>query len=550
MRLILLLTLLLVVSTSGVVNAGLVVDPMDGKADSKKALLEAGKQIYLHGKLPNGKNISAIVRGDVLLKGSQYACANCHRRSGIGSSEGGDLVPPVVGTSLFSARVGGLHENYTLGEMYNETRPGYTTESLGKALRQGIDPAGRRLSPLMPRFFLTDHDVLALSTYLGSLTVELPPGITENEIHFATITTPGTEISRKAMLDVLTTFFDIKNAGTRNETKRAKYAPFQKKWMYESYRLWKLHVWDLSGPEKSWPAQLQKLYEKQPVFAILGGVGNGDWQNIHHFCEKQELPCLLPQIALPPAQADEDFYSIYFSRGIEIEAMALSNWLISRGDSPQTVIQILHDNHESNVAASTLSKALSSSGRFNLRTLKLKVGEVPSSRFWSTLGDEPGDSVWVLWLDSMDLNGLGQLTKPPPSAIYLSATLQKDITSLQKHPLYKMFTLLSPYQPPGNETNTFRFRNWAHLRKLHVTDLHLQSSTFLAATLAGESLMHMQGNFSRDYFIERIEHMMDNMINPSLYPRLSLAPGQRFAAKGCYVWEMDKDFDTAEWIVP
>lgn len=549
-----LLALLSLLCCVGVTAGTEEIKPAQESPPSRQELIAAGKRIYLHGILPGGNGITARVRGDVTLQGAQYACANCHRRSGIGSSEGGDIVPPVVGSSLFSPRVSGLHAQYPSGGgMLNITRPAYTTETLGQVLRQGIDPAGRALSPLMPRFVLTDEEVRALSAYLSTLTVSMPPGIGDKEIHFATITTPGSEADRGPMLEVFTTFFRDKNAGTRSETRRAENAPYHKEWVYGAYRQWRLHVWDLRGPEQTWPAQLQGLYEKQPVFAIIGGVGKGNWQPIHRFCEQQEMPCVLPHIALPPSQADRDFYSIYFSRGVELEAQALASVLSATGSESSAIIQVLRDTPAARAAAGTLRQALPGKKSGALTDIVLKRDKPLSSDFWSQLAAEHGNAAWVLWLDRSDLTGLERLAPDhaeQPAAIYLSATLQNDISQLQQHPLHHRFTLLSPHQIPGDENNTFRFRTWARLRKLPVSDLHLQSSSFLAATLVGESLMHLRGNLSREYFIERIEHMMDNMINTSLYPRLSLAPGQRYAAKGCYVWDMDKRFDSARWIVP
>ena len=73
--------------------------------------------------------------------------------------------------------------------------------------------------------------------------------------------------------------------------------------------------------------------------------------------------------------------------------------------------------------------------------------------------------------------------------------------------------------------------------------------------MAGEGLKHIRGFFNREYFIERIEHMIDNANYTSVYPRISLAPNQRFVAKGFYIAQLgngDKARLQAvtEWLIP
>src|SRR5256886_17116185 len=41
--------------------------------------------------------------------------------------------------------------------------------------------------------------------------------------------------------------------------------------------------------------------------------------------------------------------------------------------------------------------------------------------------------------------------------------------------------------------------------------------------------------FVRDYLIERVEMALDHRVLTGYYPRLSLAPGHRFASKGGYI---------------
>jgi hypothetical protein len=41
--------------------------------------------------------------------------------------------------------------------------------------------------------------------------------------------------------------------------------------------------------------------------------------------------------------------------------------------------------------------------------------------------------------------------------------------------------------------------------------------------------------FSRDYFVERVEHTVMTTIAPTVFPHVNLGPGKRFASKGAYI---------------
>src|SRR6185369_9443479 len=125
---------------------------------------QLGKQLYWHGVTSSGVPLRATTGGDISVTGSQFSCVTCHRPSGFGSSEGGKYVPPITGPILFSPRQ--LDRNRIFKKLFEEAqppgftadvrkprmRPAYTDQTLIDALRHGVDPAARKLDPLMPRF--------------------------------------------------------------------------------------------------------------------------------------------------------------------------------------------------------------------------------------------------------------------------------------------------------------------------------------------------------------------------------------------------------------
>ena len=205
-----------------------------------------------------------------------------------------------------------------------------------QALRDGVDPAGRPLSPTMPRYAVSAADAKALGAYLRTLGEQAPPGVDEAIVNVATILTPRVSAERRAsMLDVLRTFVRAKNGGTRYETRRREKGPWDMKQQYQGYRDWVLHEWELQGAPGEWPAQLEELYRKQPVYAIVGGIADEDWSPIDAFCARHKIPAVLPQTPLPPSSpAGDGFYSLYFSKGVALEAQAIAHHLAGGGASP------------------------------------------------------------------------------------------------------------------------------------------------------------------------------------------------------------------------
>ena len=502
---------------------------------------EVGKRIYREGLLSSGQPLESAVQSNLKLSGDQAACANCHRRSGFGASEGELTARPVTGPALFSAFNAPNPKMYPSSAKSMGTRPAYTDETLARAIREGIDAAGRPLHAAMPRFTLDEGAMKSLIGYLKTLSVAPSPGVTNDTIHFATIVTEGvTAEKRQAMLNVMESFVRDKNAGTRHETLRAKRAGWDMEREYRAYRNWQVHVWELAGEPETWRSQLEAHYRRQPVFALLSGIAAGTWRPVHDFCERFEIPCLFPNADAPPIE-ETDYYSFYFSKGVSLEAESLAHFLDNNpaetGAGP--ILQIFRNDDVAGRAAEAFRKALK-----NQSARVVDIGIDPkqplTADFWSTLTIRETPSVLVLWLNEPDLNELNAISGAgyPRLRIYLSSTLAAGLLSSVPQGLKEKIRFLHSFDLPGQlDRRLFRMNAWLKARKIEQTDQRIQANTYFALTQTGNALMHLVDNFSRDYFVEQIEHGVDNSVAPSVYSRLSLGPGQRFAAKSCSIVE-------------
>jgi hypothetical protein len=96
---------------------------------------------------------------------------------------------------------------------------------------------------------------------------------------------------------------------------------------------------------------------------------------------------------------------------------------------------------------------------------------------------------------------------------------------------------------------------WFAIRHIAVVDERVQADTYLACGLLAETLSHMADSFIRDYLVERVEGMLEHRILTAYYPRLALAPNQRFASKGGYIVHFAEPRGTrliadSGWIAP
>jgi cytochrome c553 len=505
--------------------------------------------------------VRAVVQGDVEVEGTQLNCAGCHRRSGFGSTEGVAFVPAVTGAALYGERSPNGADLFR--RLFQEvqpaiararvrepsTRPAYTDKTLAAALRDGRDPSGYALDPLMPRYRLSDDEVRHLAAYLKSLSSSPAPGVTPSEIHFATVVAGGVrEEERRAVLDVAGAYFRWKNSETRHLQQRSGLAgPYQKDFFAAS-REWVLHRWELKGAPSTWPAQLEAYYREQPVFALLGGAGRGDWRPVHDFCERREVPCLFPNTD-EPVVSPAGFYSLYLSKGLAVEAEALALYLRgqaspvddARAGDAERVVQVYRDAGRGRVLARAFRQALQlqESGAEDLLDRPVRTKEKLTTAFWKSLLERSRPSALVLWLGDEDLRALESVATRAVTVrrLFLSYTLLGENPRLPASGFRDRVYLAYPFAlPQAAGPHVYRARAWLRSKGVGgASEERLRLNTYFALSVAEHSLMRLAGNFFRDYFVESVEQETESTANPGVFPHMSLGPGQRFASKGCYI---------------
>ncbi|MEW7986647.1 MAG: hypothetical protein AB2805_02705 [Candidatus Thiodiazotropha sp.] len=518
----------------------------DADIDSRAYTL--GKQFYTEGLQPNGKLVKATIQGDIAVEGDQLICETCHRKSGMGSTEGQQVVPAVAGNVLFKP----LKLPVSKPPEPPVFREGYTKKTLMAAIRDGIDANGKPLDPFMPRYKIDDETLDGLMVYLDTLSQTMSPGVTDNTIHFATIVlSSNSKQKNKALLDVMEQYVLQKNIETRYESKRAKNAPWHKEWLFKPYRKWQIHTWELRGEKESWPAQLADYYQKQPVFALVNGIVPSGWELVHEFCERETIPCLFPTTSLPVID-ETDFYTIYLTKGAVHEAEAVASY-ITKTLSVKSAIQIIDKSSQlSMVSADTLRNELKKNG---LVVDDVVIGDPRGSS--QLLPELDSQRAVVLWLDREKSDWFiseasRQKNRPP---IILSTLYYGHDSSCIPNDLVNSLVFVHTSEMPDN-TNKLLVRStgWFKSKRIYdPSEKETQANAYFALKVVGDAVKHIRGYFYRDYFIEKIEHMIDDLPYTSIYPRVSMAPDQRFVSRGYYIARLDGKGgirNITEWIAP
>lgn len=121
---------------------------------------EPGEAIYQRGE---GAKIAEVDFGAPPASAplTLFPCGGCHGGDGRGVAEGGVVAPEI--------RWSYLSKPYALRGGPFRLRPAYDEKLFARALREGVDSAGRKFGVAMPRYRLNDAEIAGLLAYLRQL---------------------------------------------------------------------------------------------------------------------------------------------------------------------------------------------------------------------------------------------------------------------------------------------------------------------------------------------------------------------------------------------
>jgi len=287
---------------------------------------------------------------------------------------------------------------------------------------------------------------------------------------------------------------------------------------------------------------------------VISGLGGKTWEPVHQFCQEESIPCFFPNVDLPVV-AEGDFYDVYFSKGVLLEAQLIARKIQDTAKTMgiQRVIQVYREGDIGAAAAKALHDAMASQGLAIVYRV-LKPGGA-GAELAAAVEMAKAEDMLILWLRPDDLRNLPP--EPPKSSSVFVSGLMGGLEDAPIGGGWRGVTSMTyPFELPARRAVLLNYPlGWFRMQRIPVVAEQTQIDTYIACGIVSENLRNMLDNFVRDYLVENVEVMLSTRIVNGYYTRLGLAPGQRFASKGGYIVHFLGDDGKklaaeGDWVVP
>jgi ABC-type branched-subunit amino acid transport system substrate-binding protein len=476
-----------------------------------------GKQIYLQGASPSGKEILAYV-GDSSLEvpGTVMACANCHGIAGQGKIEGG-INPSNITWEALTKPYGVTHVN-------ERKHPAYTSRALELAITRGVDPAGNKLLNTMPRYQISKEDLDDLVVYLKRLGTDVDPGISDTKIVIGTAvpsTGPIGELSQ-AVRDVIAAVFAETNAQGGVYSRQLELKSVA------------------AADTKVTRADIEKLIRDENVFALTGVMIAGVENEILPLLAEQQVPLVGPLTLDPKTGLPLNRQVFYVLDGTAGQARALISFMVKKPESKGLTIAVVHSGGD--LAASTTEAVKDQARKEKLPApqvveyskenfaadqivKRLRQANVTALFFMGNVAD-----LVAMMKEAASVNWFPQIFVQSGTA---SAALFEAPAGFEG----KVFCMFPSAPADQTEEAVKEFRLLGEKYKLPQKHVAAQVSAYSAAKILIEALKRVGKDLSRERLIQALEGFYN--YQTGLTPPITYGPNRRVGAMGAYIVMVD-----------
>ena len=476
-----------------------------------------GKQIYVQGTSPSGKEILAYVGESSLeVPGSAMACANCHGLDGQGKPEGG-VVPSNLTWEVLTKPYGLTHAD-------GRRHPPYTERGLELAITRGTDPAGNKLLGVMPRYAMSSEDLGDLVAYLKRLGKDRDPGISEGKIVIGIAVPSKGPLAEmgQAIKAVTTAFFDELNSqgGVYSRRLELKFA-------------------ETADTPAATRANFESLLRDGQVFAVTGAFIAGSEKEVAALVAERGVPLIGPFTLYPQTGFPLNRQVFYLLSGVDGQARALIDFAAGKPELKNARVAVVYPQSEINAGVLDAIKDQSKkdglsapqsydyvSGRFDPAAAVRQLRQASRDAVFLLGGGEEAQS----FMTEADKQGWFPTT-------YMTGGGGAGILDAPSGFDGKVFVSFPTSPADQSEEGLKEFRALAEKYGLPSHHLAAQISAYSAAKILVEALKRSGKDVSREKLINSLEGLYE--YPTGLTPAITYGPNRRVGAMGAYVVTVD-----------
>jgi ABC-type branched-subunit amino acid transport system substrate-binding protein len=487
-----------------------------------------GKAFYLRGQTSSGQEITALV-GEIDVPASSMPCGGCHGARGEGKTEGG-VTAGNLSWSFLTKPYGHRHGG-------GRNHPAFSESSFVRSVTAGSDPAGNKLSVVMPTYRMSQADMSDLIAYLKRIDTDSDPGLTDTSVVIGTLLPDQGALAdiSQSMREVLQAYFAEVNSrgGIYN-------------------RKIELHV--LPGEATSTLANMKRLIEDDQVFAVVSGLTAGVDDRVAALSQEGEVPFVGPSTLLPQRGLPLNRYMFYLLPGLKEQALALVNFAARKTDpQKQRAAIVCPDIDLNRQIAASIEGQLQKRSWSSVSTVYYRPENFNAAQQVAALKQQGIDTVFLL-SSSADAGALFKDAAAAgwtPAIYLLGSLVGRDITEIVPPAMKDNILLAFPTVPTDvSAAGAAEYRALLERHKLRSRHAAAQVSAFAAAKILVHGLELAGKDLSRERLVTVLEGLYE--FDTGLMPRITFGPNRRIGALGAYIVTVDPEKKlfpaSVEWI--
>ena len=470
-----------------------------------------GRRIYLRGESAAGRALTVTIGDDsVELPATTLPCASCHGADGRGKPEGG-VIPSDLTWASLTKPYGHTHPT-------GRVHPAFTEQSLERAIVEGVDPAGNKLSPAMPKYQMSRTDMNDLLAYLRRIADDRDPGVTDTTITVGTLLPASGPMAEtgQAMRDMLSAYFADLNqqGGIYHRRLELKIAATE---------------------------QAQTFLANESIFALVGAVTASAEQEVAAVISREETPLIAPFTLYPQVTSPPDRHTFYLLAGLPEQVRALANFAAQQVNPAQTKAAfIVLEEARANALATAMESQCQQAGWKTVKRYAYPRGQWQAASFVRQLQQDGMELVFFLGASGDETTLLDEAAKLNYAPqLYLPGSLAARAT-LNALPRLRQNVYLAYPTLPSDQTPAalIEFREFLSRHKIAPRHTAAQLSAYVAAKLFAEGLKRAGRELTREKLIPALEGLYE--FDTGLTPRLTFGPNRRLGAFGAHIVTFDR----------